>query len=339
MMVSIIDQASSVTLQQWKDVAEIARNFGFLLAIIGGALGLWLAWRRTEAAKTSAQAALNTSRAALQQAEAGLKQIENMHRSLENTSENNALVQKSHSIDRFSKAIEQMGDENLTVRLGGIYTLSMISENFDGFYRSATDIFRAYIYENTDIPKVEISEEDYKKYKDDIQKIQLEEWMLHKNPARMDIQAVLKAYIESREKKRVGPLYIKSRDLSGLELIGLDLSGASLNMCHLKGVSALGANFSDAILFGVNFTGSNIQKAKFDRSYLNFSNFTGANLSDSVFSGASLECVTFTNTRLEGADLSGAIGLTQAQLELAFIDETTKLPKELGSGPIKEVPN
>ena len=234
-----------------------------------------------------------------------------------------------------------MGDENLTVRLGGIYTLSMISKNFDGFYGPATDIFRAYIHDNTDIPKVEISEEDYNKYKDAIKNKQLEEpeeWMLHKNPARMDIQAVLKAYIVSREKKWVGPLYINSRDLSGLDLIGLNLSGASLFMCHLKGVSALGANFSDANLFGVNFTGSNIQKANFDRSYLNFSNFTGANLSDSVFSGASLECVTFTNTRLEGADLSGAIGLTQAQLELAFIDETTKLPKELGSGPIKGVP-
>lgn len=338
-MASIIAQASSVTLQQWKDVAEIARNLGLLLAIIGGALGLWLAWRRTEAAKTSAQAALNTSCAALQQAEAGLKQIENMHRSLENTAENNVLVQKSHSIDRFSKAIEQMGNENLTVRLGGIYTLSMISENLNEFYRPTTDIFRAYIYDNTDLPKVEISEEDYKKYKDAVQKIQLEEWMSHKSPARMDVQAVFKAYIQSRINRRVGPLYINSRDLSGLELIGQDLSGASLNMCHLKGASAFGANFSDTLLVGVDFTGANIQKAKFDRSDLRFSNFTGANLSDSVFSGANLENATFTSARLEGADLSGAIGLSQTQLERAFIDETTKLPKELGSGPNEGFPN
>jgi hypothetical protein len=83
----------------WLEISEIFRNYGLL---IGGALGLYLAWRRTSASTSQADASL-------QQAE---------------------LARRDHVAELFNRAVGQLTDNKLEIRLGAIYTLRQIADDF-----------------------------------------------------------------------------------------------------------------------------------------------------------------------------------------------------------------
>ena len=96
-------------------VSEIVRNFGLVL---GGAVGIFLAWQRVRAANT--------------QAEAQIRQA--------------ALARRDHVAELFYRAVAQLKDEKLEVRLGAILTLGQICGDFpDG---PVVRLLTAYLREN-----------------------------------------------------------------------------------------------------------------------------------------------------------------------------------------------
>ena len=74
-------------------------------------------------------------------------------------------------------------------------------------------------------------------------------------------------------------------------------------------MDAYGALFSSA-----DFAGANLTNASFVGTYLQGANFAGANL---------------TGTNFSGAEMERARGLTQARLDKACGDESTRLPRGL----------
>lgn len=108
-------------------------------------------------------------------------------------------------------------------------------------------------------------------------------------------------------------------NLSGRNFAGARLRQADLDVATLDRARLTGADLSVANAFGARFTGANL---------------TGANLESGNFVGAYFGGATFTRARLSGAvfagaDLSGARGLTQAQLNAACGDDATLLPRGL----------
>ena len=102
------------------EFSEIVRNFGL---VVGGFIGLAIAgWR---------------SFAAHQQSKAALKQ--------------NELAQRDQVAETFNRAINQLGDDKLEVRLGAIYTLKGIAREHEseGYKQSVIEILSAYIRERT----------------------------------------------------------------------------------------------------------------------------------------------------------------------------------------------
>lgn len=79
-------------------LSELVRNYGLIVA---AAIGVALAWWRT--------------RASNRQAVAALRQAE--------------VAQRSHVVEVFNRAIDQLGSEKLEVRLGAIYTLKRMSRD------------------------------------------------------------------------------------------------------------------------------------------------------------------------------------------------------------------
>lgn len=79
-------------MQDWVDLSEIDRNLGIVL---GGAIGLVFAWMRV--------------RAANRQSEAQTRQAE--------------VGRREHVAELFNRAVGQLDDEKLHIRLGAIYTL------------------------------------------------------------------------------------------------------------------------------------------------------------------------------------------------------------------------
>lgn len=104
----------------------------------------------------------------------------------------------------------------------------------------------------------------------------------------------------------------KKIDLSGSRLRQSDLSLSTYDEVNFKTADLSLSNLFGARFNRVNFTGANLQKAVAVGTYFGASDFTRADLAGANFSGA---------------DLSIAKGLTQAQLNTACGDDTTKLPK------------
>lgn len=104
-------------MQWWVQLSEIIRNLGLL---VGGGLGLYLAWLRVSASN--------------QQADASLRQAE--------------LARREHVAELFNRAVGQLGDLKLEMRLGAIYTLSQIGKDFPDLTSAVFELLNAFARES-----------------------------------------------------------------------------------------------------------------------------------------------------------------------------------------------
>jgi hypothetical protein len=111
---------------------EAFRNV--VLAIVA-IVGLWIAWKRVTAAT--------------RQADAALRQAE--------------LSRRDHVAELFNKAVEQLVSDKLEVRLGAIFTLRQIANDFPDLAGPTFQLLNAYLRQHAkdygdDVPPVDISE-------------------------------------------------------------------------------------------------------------------------------------------------------------------------------------
>jgi hypothetical protein len=104
-------------MEWWTAVSELVRNFGLLGAAVAG---LILGGMRVVAANRQAQAALR-------QAE---------------------LARRDHVAELFNRAVGQLDDPKLQVRLGAIYTLQQIERDFPDLAGAVFELLSAYLREN-----------------------------------------------------------------------------------------------------------------------------------------------------------------------------------------------
>ncbi|CAN5414122.1 pentapeptide repeat-containing protein [soil metagenome] len=113
-------------------------------------------------------------------------------------------------------------------------------------------------------------------------------------------------------------------DLSNTELKGKNLAGARLRQADLSLAEMNRTRFTGGDLRDVNFYGGVFGGASFASANLTNASFVGAYLEGADFRGASLAGVNFS-----GAEMDRARGLTQAQLNRACGDGSTRLPRGL----------
>ena len=99
-------------------LSEIIRNLGIVLA---GAIGLYLAWRRVSAAT--------------KQADAQIRQAE--------------LTRRDHVAELFNRAVGQLKDEKLEVRLGAIFTLRQVCRDFPDLSDPVVQLLTTYLRESS----------------------------------------------------------------------------------------------------------------------------------------------------------------------------------------------
>ena len=116
-------------------------------------------------------------------------------------------------------------------------------------------------------------------------------------------------------------------DFSFDGLSGRDFTGARLRQADLSLATADGARFTGADLSLLNGFGGRFARADLGGANLTGATLVGADLGQARWTGAIL-----TSVNLSGADLSGARGLTQRQLDAACGDEQTVLPQGLRIG-------
>jgi uncharacterized protein YjbI with pentapeptide repeats len=122
--------------------------------------------------------------------------------------------------------------------------------------------------------------------------------------------------------------HLEGADLDGAHLERADLQEAHLERAHLKAYLDM-ADLRRAYLQGADLKEAYLEIAYLSRAYLQGAFLAKASLWKAYLDGAHLEGADLYRANLEGADLRGATGLTQKQIDSAFIDKKTTLPDHL----------
>lgn len=205
------------------------------------------------------------------------------------------VTEEGQVTDRFSTAIEQLGDDQMEVRLGGIYALERIAKDSPKDHWTVMETLAAFVRENaSSTGEADESEKDATSTKSDF-------------GPRTDVQAA--CTVIGRRKTDQDPEG-KSVDLShsrlaGVRLLGADLSGANLQHADVSGAVLYNTDLSEAILFHADLAGSHLNGATLSNSML-----VGADLSN----GSSFRNVDLSGAGLVSADLREARHLTVSAL-------------------------
>ena len=249
--------------------SETLRNVGLL---IGGLLAFvfagWRAW------------------VAEQQATAARRQAQTAERGLLN--------------DRYQKAVEMLGSNVLAVRLGGIYTLQDLAEQYSNEYH--VEVMKqlcSFIRHPTEVEgQLTVVSEDIdlgSAYKASNAEDFSAAGAIEIEVVREDIQAAMESTVSCHTRNiQVETLNnywlnLYGSDLRGISLVGRDLSGAPPG--DIKGEPSF--HYPDYSLIGWWYT--NLR-------------------------GAKLHNVSLRGANLTNVDLSFASGLTQSDLDLAWAD-------------------
>ncbi len=305
---------------------------GTIFAGIAVFINAFYAAKRAEAMDKSALAANDSAQAALKNAEVALKNAQ--------TAEDKQIT------ERFAKAIEQLGNEKIEVRLGAIYTLERIAKDSAKDHWTIMEVLTAFVRENT--PLKEEEEENLPKLRTDIQaaltvigrrNCEIEEENQTLDLRGIDIRGanLIKTNFQ-RAYLYEANLQMVDMDLAQLQkviLVKANLLEAKLNAANLQAACIVQANLQGAIL-----SNTNLQDADFSLSNLQGVDLSGANLQGASLVKANLQGACLSKANLKGAFINGANlqrmsylndaeNLEQDQIESAKGDRTTILPENL----------
>ncbi|MDY9926446.1 pentapeptide repeat-containing protein [Methanosarcina sp.] len=229
--------------------------------------------------------------------------------------------------ERFTRAVEQLGDPKLEIRLGGVYALERIANESDKDYWPIMEILTAYVRKNSRCnDRLTIKS---LKSKDVVMDIQANEYTKKVDPLErflpLDIEAIVT--VIGRRK-----YYFNFGEFNYLDLSFTYLFNALFAGAHLENTSFSGSNLDSCLLCGAN-----VSRADLSNTNLKWASLEGANLKEAVLIGADLREADFREANLQKAflleaDLREAENLTIDQLSKvktlyhAKLDEELKIP-------------
>ena len=200
---------------------------------------------------------------------------------------------EGRSIDLFTKAIDQLASNQVSVRHGGVYALEQLSE-LDARYRGhAHALLTAFVRQHAPWPSSKPDSET------------LAERARLQGGLADDIGAAIT--VLGRQAMIVGD--------AESELERVDLRGAELNDLNLPKVCFAHANLAGAILRRANLSNATLLETTLRGTNLSNADLREADLTRALLDGAILRGADLSNAKLEDAHLAGVIA-----------DNTTKWP-------------
>ena len=258
--------------------------------------------------------------------------------------------------ERFTRSIEQLGNKEETIRIGGIYALERIAndsprdswtimEVLSSFIRGKQNIKGQDLTANlptirtdaqaalTVINRRQTNLEDERQYLD-LSLTNLHEANLV--AANLD-RAKLNSSILTKADLRQANLNFAN--LSNANLNGANLSNAKLDRANLIQADLSNTNLSAVDFNEANLNKSNLNDAILDGAILTNTSLGNANLSSAILIGANLRGATLSKANLTKADLSGA-DLFQANLANANLNKADfRKVKNLDIAQIEQAQN
>ncbi len=175
-----------------------------------------------------------------------------------------SIAHEGHLTERLTRAVTQLGDDTMTIRLGGIYALERLAQDSDTDHGRVMDVLTAYVRENAP------------RHAQDAPQAANTPNTNTPNTPPTDIQAILTVigrWKTPGNKRHTARLDLNHTRLVGANLRRADLTGADLTGADLTGADLLMADLTDAVLVDANLLGVNLTRA----------NLLGANLSGSQY--------------------------------------------------------
>ena len=243
--------------------------------------------------------------------------------------EANRNAEKGLRQERLKNAIEHLGSESVSVRLGGAYELFHLAQDNRELRQTTLDILCAHIRQTT-------GEEEYReKHKaepsEEIQSLLtllfvqehevfeglhinlLDSWL---NGANLYEARLRKAVLEGAHLKRA---YLSGARLQGAELGWACLQGALLSRAHLQGADLYEAKLQGAHLSEAELQGADIRIARLQGANLLSAHLEGANLWKAHLQGAGLFDAHLQEADIKGAHLQGVVSaLIDSLTEVSF---------------------
>lgn len=231
--------------------------------------------------------------------------------------------------ERFTRAIEQFGNEKMEIKLGGIYALGRIAKESKKDYWPIMKILTAYVREKSPVDR---NPSNICKISTEIQAI-LEVLSDHEHP---DTDVINLDNVNLN-----GARLINHPNLKFVSFIGSSFKKADFGWVNLESTDLKGANFERAYLWGsnlqyANLIGANLEEVHIGGADLKYAKLVRANFKSADLNGADLKEATckeadFTNADLQNADFTGAFFLTFDQLSKARSLYNTKLDEDLAN--------
>ena len=179
-----------------------------------------------------------------------------------------SIAHEGHLTERLTRAVTQLGDDNMAIRLGGIYALERLAQDSDTDHARVMDVLTAYVRENAP-SHAQDAPQAANKPTTDMQAIltvigQRKTPGNNRHTARLDLNhtRLVGANLRRADLNRA--------DLTGADLTGADLLMADLTDANLVDANLLGVNLTRAKLLGANLTGSKYLRAEELQSALNW---------------------------------------------------------------------
>jgi hypothetical protein len=176
---------------------------------------------------------------------------------------------------RYAVALEQLGCEELDVRVGGIRALERVARDSPGHHPAVMEMLAAFIRERS-----------------------RQHWpppdpggQAGQRSPRPDVQAAITVVGRRFTERDLEPVDLAGADLAGADLTGAVLACAVLARADLLAATLVRADFSGADLGGARLIGANLDGA----------DLTDADLADADLADADLASAEFTGAELTGA--------------------------------------
>jgi Pentapeptide repeats (8 copies) len=162
-----------------------------------------------------------------------------------------ALSRRGRVTGRCATAVEQLGSEELDVRIGGIHALERVAREAPADHSAVMAMLAAFIREHSH-PQWPPPDPD---------------GQVRERSLRPDVQAAMTAVGRRLADRDTGPVdlartNLTGADLTGADLGGADLSGTRLTGADLSGARLTGANLADTDLTGADLTGTDLTRTE-----------------------------------------------------------------------------
>jgi len=169
------------------------------------------------------------------------------------------VAQENQITERFTRAIDQLGNEKMEIRLGGIYALERIANESERDYGPIMEILTAYIRNNSSFTDIETAIKSSMgiRVSSDIQTILtvIGRREIPSNVVKLNYLDLQNTYLQKA--------VLAGADLTETKLDGAVLAGADLTETKLDGASFRRADLKGANLEGaINLTIDQLSKVK-----------------------------------------------------------------------------